>query len=51
MSLYLLYTMVQKSQKRPKTQIKVGSCLKSRKTGVKILLNFERSFLKSLGKN
>ena len=28
MPLYLFYTMVQKSQKWPKTQIKGGSCLK-----------------------
>ena len=28
MPLYLVYTMVQKSQKWPKTQIKGGSCLK-----------------------
>ena len=27
MPLYLFYTMVQKSQKWPKTQIKGGSCL------------------------
>ena len=29
MPLNLFYTMVQKSQKWPKTQIKGGSCLKS----------------------
>ena len=29
MTLYLVYTMVQKSQKWPKTQIKGGSCLKN----------------------
>ena len=29
MPLYFFYTMVQKSQKWPKTQIKGGSCLKS----------------------
>ena len=29
MPLYLFYTMVQKSQKWPKTQIKGGSCLKA----------------------
>ena len=28
MPLYLFYTIVQKSQKWPKTQIKGGSCLK-----------------------
>ena len=28
MPLYFVYTMVQKSQKWPKTQIKGGSCLK-----------------------
>ena len=30
MPLNLFYTMVQKSKKWPKTQIKRGSCLKSR---------------------
>ena len=30
MPLYLVYTMVQKSQKWTKTQIKGGSCLKQR---------------------
>ena len=30
MPLNLFYTMVQKSQKWPKTQIKGGSCLKGR---------------------
>ena len=29
MPLYLFFTMVQKSQKWPKTQIKGGSCLKA----------------------
>ena len=32
MPLYLFYTMVQKSQKWPKTQIKGGSCLKLSET-------------------
>ena len=39
MPLHLFYTMVQKSQKWPKTQIKGGSCLKIlRFGGIDILL-------------
>ena len=41
MPLYALYTMVQKSQKWPKTQIK-GSCLEA------ILVIFGRSFLSDI---
>ena len=39
MPLDLFYTMVQKSQKWPKTQIKGGSCLKS------ILYSFEHHYI------
>ena len=36
----LFYTMVQKSQKWPKTQIKGGSCLKPRHSDVKLYKNY-----------
>ena len=41
MPLYFFYTMVQKSQKWPKTQIKVGSCIKP---GTKVLFLFLSEF-------
>ena len=44
MPLNLFYTMVQKSQKWPKTQIKGGSCLKFDTPGNKQLLSLLAAF-------